>query len=143
MYRAAVLLLALLLAGCATRTLVATAGPSDSTIYVDGRAAGYQGYAEVVQTYYGKVLVSARVNPRPERDHDYLEERLLVDVPPPFSRWLFLVDFFLEAISYPFHDPYRQEVNIALQPRAVLVPGVTDPDAGALRLRAQGARLRR
>ena len=149
MYRAEVLLIALWLGGasglggCATPNLVATAGPPDSTIYVDGRQAGAQGYAETDLRYYGHVAVSARVNPGPERDRDYLEERRLLAVPVPYSRWLFPMDFFLEALSYPFFDPYNHEVNMALKPRTLLVPGVADPDAEAIRVRAQQARLKR
>ncbi len=149
MYRAEAVLIALWLGGapglggCATPNLVATAGPPDSTVYVDGRQAGAQGYAEVDLRYYGHVAVSARVNPGPERDRDYLEERRLVAVPVPYSRWLFPMDFFLEALSYPFLDPYNHEVNLVLSPRTLLVPGVADPDAKAIRARAQQAGLKR
>jgi len=149
MHRAEVALIALWLGGatglgsCATPNLVATAGPPDSTVYVDGRQAGAEGYAELDLKYYGHVAVGARVNPRRERDVDYLEERRLVPVPVPYSRWLFPVDFFLEALSYPFQDSYNHEVNLALKPRTLLVPGVADPEADAIRLRAQQARLKR
>lgn len=148
MHRAEVVLIGLWLVasglpGCATPNLVATAGPPDSTVYVDGREAGAQGFAERDLRYYGQVAVGARVNPRRDRDRDYLEERLLVPVPVPYSRWLFPMDFFLEALSYPFHDPYNHEVNMALQPRTLLVPGVADPDADAIRRRAEQARLQR
>ena len=149
MYRAEAVLIALWLGGapglggCTTPSLVVTAGPPDSTVYVDGRQAGAQGYAELDIGYYGHVAVSARVNPGPERDRDYLEERRLVPVPVPYSRWLFPMDFFLEALSYPFLDPYNHEVNLALKSRTLLVPGVADPDAEAIRARAQQARLKR
>ncbi|MEE9126143.1 MAG: hypothetical protein V3U11_03300 [Planctomycetota bacterium] len=145
MHRVAVvqLLIALVLAGCATPALIATAGPPDSTVYVDGRAAGYHGFADVPLHYYGEVEVSARVNLRYDRHTDYLEQHRLVPVPVPYSRWLFPVDFFLEAASYPFTDPYHHQVNLALKPRVVLAPGTADPDAEAVRDRALRARLQR
>ena len=144
MFRVLVLLTtALLFTGCAWPRLTATAGPPDSTVYVDGRVAGGQGFAEVRLGYYGHVAVSARANPGRATSPDYLEELQLVPVPPPYSRWLFPFDFFLEAASYAFHDPYHHEVNLELKPRTALVPGIADPDAEAIRTRALEARLAR
>jgi hypothetical protein len=144
MNRAEVVLIAVLvLGGCAVPHLVVTAGPPDSTVYIDGRQAGAGGYAERDLRYYGHVALSARVNPDPSRERDYLEDLRLVPVPVPYSRWLFPLDFLLETVSYPFWDPYDHEVNMALKVRTLLVPGVADPDAEAIRLRAQAAGLER
>lgn len=134
---------ALWLWGCGMPDMVATAGPPDSAIYVDGRQAGAHGYAEVDLGYFGHVALSARVNPSAQRETDYLEEDRLVAVPAPFSRWLFPLDFFLEAITYPFLDSYHHEVNVALEPRTLLQPGVADQDAEVIRARAERARLAR
>jgi hypothetical protein len=134
---------ALCLGGCATPNLVATAGPPDSSIYVDGRQVGAHGYGEVDLGYYGHVALSARINPSAYREQDYLEDHRLIAVPVPYSRWLFPLDFFLEAVSYPFHDPYNHEVHVVLQPRQLLQPGVADSDADAIRLRAHRAGLQR
>ena len=134
---------ALCLGGCGTPNLVATAGPADSSIYVDGRLAGAYGYADLPLGYYGDVALSARVNPRAQRETDYEEEYRLLAVPPPFSRWLFPLDFFLETVTYPFRDPYDREVNMPLQPRTLLQPGVADKDAEVIRARAEKARLER
>jgi hypothetical protein len=143
MYRAEVLLMVLWLGGCATPNLVATVAPPESTVYVDGRQAGTGGHASLAVGYYGEVAVSAAVDPAPERERDYVEELRLIPVPVPYSRWLFPVDFLLEAVSYPFWDPYDHRVELALKPRSLLEPGVPDPDAEAILARARQARLER
>ncbi len=131
------------LAGCATPNLVATAAPPESTVYVDGRQTGERGHASLALGYYGHVAVSAAVDPAPERERDYLEELRLVPVPAPFSRWLFPLDFFLEVATYPFWDPYSHRVDLVLEPRTLLEPGVPDPNAEAIRARARQARFER
>ena len=137
----------LLLAGCEAPQLVVHVSPEDSQVYVDGQAAGRSEGEVVVKaplSYYGKVAVSAQVNPRVDDEGPgYREERRLVPVHPPFTGWLFPFDFLLEIARHPFDDHYQKRVDLTLERRTLLVAGIGDPDSEAILARAREAQLER
>ncbi len=141
------LLVGLLLVSCQAPQLWVQAAPAGSTVYIDGQAASRkpgEALVKVPLAYYGKVAVAAQVHPRVDDEGPgYREERRLVPVHPPFSGWLFPFDFLLEIARHPFDDHYEKRVDLILERRTLLVPGIGDPDSEAIRTRAREAQLER
>ena len=130
-------------ASCLGPTLWLEVNEQEAALAMDGVYAG-TGWAEVPQTYYG----TAHVTIAPARtgviEDVRTSERRTIELPPPAPRWLFPLDFLLEALARGFRDAEDVIWSVEIDaPAASLVAGVPPPQPEPLRARAAAIQLAR
>lgn len=128
---------------CLGPTLSFETSEQDAAIYVDGEYVG-TGSATAPQAYYGVAHVTVAPARTGVIEDVRTSERRSIALPPPAPRWLFPLDFFLEAFARGFGDaaPVRFELAVA-PPAATLAAGVPPPAPEPLRARAAAIQLAR
>ena len=125
-----------LLTSCAKPFLEVETTPHDALLFVDGVAKHVDPKHKLENrrvrlAYYG--IVSLSIRQRGERSESdrrakLLDTRQLVEIDPPFSPWMFPLDFILECTTYPFAgDRYDHAISIRLPPRPKSAIGTPPP----------------
>ena len=130
-------------ASCLGPTLSLDASEQDASIYVDGEYVG-TGSTTAPQAYYGVAHVTIAPARTGVVEDVRTSERRSIELPPPAPRWLFPLDFFLEAFARGFGDAAAVQVDLQVAaPTASLAAGVPPPAPEPLRARAAAIQLAR